>query len=313
VDADLTTGPDVSPAPDGSAAGGPAAGDPGPAGAAHPEPPAPEAPKPAPSGRNLPVAAGIGVLLGGLVVATLFTVKATFLIFMAVAIGIGLWEMARAFRANGINVPLVPIVAAGAAMWLCEYWWTNRAVLASLVLGVVAILAWRLTRGPDGYLRDVSAGVFLLAYLPFPALFVVAMLAAPDGARRVLIFVILVVCVDVGGYFAGSTLGRHPMAQAISPSKTWEGLAGSVLLCLIAGAVTVPLLLHGHVWQGLLTGAAAGVAAVVGDLAESAIKRDLKVKDLGSLLPGHGGVMDRLDSLLVAAPVAWLLLAVFVK
>jgi phosphatidate cytidylyltransferase len=313
VDADLTTGPDVSPAPDGSAAGGPAAGDPGPVGAAHPEPPAPEAPKPAPSGRNLPVAAGIGVLLGGLVVATLFTVKATFLIFMAVAIGIGLWEMARAFRANGINVPLVPIVAAGAAMWLCEYWWTNRAVLASLVLGVVAILAWRLTRGPDGYLRDVSAGVFLLAYLPFPALFVVAMLAAPDGARRVLIFVILVVCVDVGGYFAGSTLGRHPMAQAISPSKTWEGLAGSVLLCLIAGAVTVPLLLHGHVWQGLLTGAAAGVAAVVGDLAESAIKRDLKVKDLGSLLPGHGGVMDRLDSLLVAAPVAWLLLAVFVK
>jgi phosphatidate cytidylyltransferase len=305
VDADLTTGPDVSPA-DGAGAPGPA------------EPPEPraaegEAPKPAPSGRNLPVAAGIGVLLGGLVVATLFTVKATFLIFMAVAIGIGLWEMARAFRANGINVPLVPIVAAGAAMWLCEYWWTNRAVLASLILGVVAILAWRLTRGPDGYLRDVSAGVFLLAYLPFPALFVVAMLAAPDGARRVLIFVILVVCVDVGGYFAGSTLGRHPMAQAISPSKTWEGLAGSVLLCLIAGAVTVPLLLHGHVWQGLLTGAAAGVAAVVGDLAESAIKRDLKVKDLGSLLPGHGGVMDRLDSLLVAAPVAWLLLAVFVK
>jgi phosphatidate cytidylyltransferase len=305
VDADLTTGPDVSPA-DGAGAPGPA------------EPPEPraaegEAPKPAPSGRNLPVAAGIGVLLGGLVVATLFTVKATFLIFMAVAIGIGLWEMARAVRANGINVPLVPIVAAGAAMWLCEYWWTNRAVLASLVLGVVAILAWRLTRGPDGYLRDVSAGVFLLAYLPFPALFVVAMLAAPDGARRVLIFVILVVCVDVGGYFAGSTLGRHPMAQAISPSKTWEGLAGSVLLCLVAGAVTVPLLLHGHVWQGLLTGAAAGVAAVVGDLAESAIKRDLKVKDLGSLLPGHGGVMDRLDSLLVAAPVAWLLLAVFVK
>ena len=307
MDADLTTGPDVSPATDGPAASGPDPAEPQPAA------PEPEAPKPAPSGRNLPVAAAIGVLLGGLVFATLFTVKATFLIFMAVAIGIGLWEMARAFRANGINVPLVPIAAAGAAMWLCEYWWTNRAVLASLVLAVVVILAWRLTRGPDGYLRDVSASVFLLAYLPFPALFVVAMLAAPDGARRVLIFVILVVCVDVGGYFAGSTLGRHPMAQAISPSKTWEGLAGSVLLCLVAGAVTVPLLLHGHVWQGLVTGAAAGVAAVVGDLAESAIKRDLGIKDLGSILPGHGGVMDRLDSLLIAAPVAWLLLAVFIR
>jgi phosphatidate cytidylyltransferase len=252
------------------------------------------------------------VLLGGLVILTLFTVKATFLIFMGAAIGVGLWEMTRALRTSGINVPIIPIAAAGLAMWLCEYWWNNRAVLACLVLAVVAILAWRLTRGPDGYLRDVAAGVFVLGYLPFPALFVVAMLAAPDGARRVLIFVILVVCVDVGGYFAGSTLGRHPMAQAISPSKTWEGLSGSVLLCLAAGAVTVPLLLHGHVWQGLLTGAAAGVAAVVGDLAESAIKRDLKIKDLGSILPGHGGVMDRLDSLLVAAPVAWLLLTVFI-
>jgi phosphatidate cytidylyltransferase len=313
VDSDLTAGPDVPVA----ANSGPADnghtddGDPDVPAAGRPEPAEP--PKPAPSGRNLPVAAGIGVLLGGLVIATLFTVKATFLIFMAAAIGVGLWEMARALRSNGINVPVIPIAAAGAATWLCEYWWNNRAVLASLVLGVLAILAWRLTRGPDGYLRDVSAGVFLLGYLPFPALFVVAMLAAPDGARRVLIFVILVVCVDVGGFFAGSFLGRHPMAQAISPSKTWEGLAGSVLLCLAAGAVTVPLLLHGHVWQGLLTGAAAGVAAVVGDLAESAIKRDLKVKDLGSILPGHGGVMDRLDSLLVAAPVAWLLLAVFIK
>jgi phosphatidate cytidylyltransferase len=313
VDADLTAGPEASvsagngPADHGSTDGStddPAAGTP--AGGTEP-------PKPAPSGRNLPVAAAIGVLLGGLVIATLFTVKWTFLIFMAAAIGVGLWEMARALRTNGINVPLIPIAASGAAMWACEYWWDNRAVLASLVLGVLAILAWRLTRGPDGYLRDVASGVFLLGYLPFPALFVVAMLAAPDGNRRVLIFVILVVCVDVGGFFAGSFLGRHPMATAISPSKTWEGLAGSVLLCLAAGAVTVPWLLHGHVWQGLLTGAAAGVAAVAGDLAESAIKRDLGVKDLGSILPGHGGVMDRLDSLLVAAPVAWLLLAVFIR
>jgi len=293
VDADLTASPD----PDVSAS---------------PDAPA-DSPKPAPSGRNLPVAAAIGVLLGGLVIATLFTVKWTFLIFMAAAIAVGVWEMARALRTNGINVPVIPIAAAGAAMWACEYWWNNRAVLAALILGVLAILTWRLTRGPDGYLRDVSAGVFVLGYLPFPALFVVAMLAAHDGARRVLIFVILVVCVDVGGYFAGSLLGRHPMAQAISPSKTWEGLSGSVLLCLAAGAVTVPLLLHGHVWQGLLTGAAAGIAAVVGDLAESAIKRDLGIKDMGTLLPGHGGVMDRLDSLLVAAPVAWLLLAVFIR
>jgi phosphatidate cytidylyltransferase len=291
VDADLTPGTDAPPQPS--------------------EPPQPSGP--AKSGRNLPVAAAVGVVLGGLVIATLFTVKATFLIFMGAAIGVALWEITRALRGAGISVPAIPIAAAGLGMWLSEYWWNSRAVLAFGVMGVVAIIAVRLIRGPDGYLRDVSAGVFVLGYLPFPALFVVAMLAAPDGARRVLIFVVLTVCVDIGGYFAGSTLGRHPMAQIISPSKTWEGLAGSVLACLVAGAVLVPWLLHGHVWQGLLTGAATGVAAVLGDLAESAIKRDLKIKDMGSILPGHGGIMDRLDSLLIAAPVAWLLLTVFIR
>ena len=291
MDADLTSGPDAPPQP---------AEGPKPAG-------------PAKSGRNLPVAAAVGAVLGGLVIATLFTVKATFLIFMGAAIAGALWEITRALRGAGISVPAIPIAAAGLGMWLSEYWWSSKAVLAFAALGVVAILAVRLIRGPDGYLRDVSAGVFVLGYLPFPALFVVAMLAAPDGARRVLIFVVLTVCVDIGGYFAGSTLGRHPMAQIISPSKTWEGLGGSVLACLVAGAIMVPLLLHGHVWQGLLTGAATGVAAVLGDLAESAIKRDLKIKDMGSILPGHGGVMDRLDSLLIAAPVAWLLLTVFIR
>ena len=291
MDADLTPGTDAPPQP---------SEDPKPSG-------------PAKSGRNLPVAAAVGVVLGGLVIVTLFTVKATFLIFMGAAIGVALWEITRALRGAGILVPAIPIAAAGLGMWLSEYWWNSRAVLAFGVLGVVAILAVRLIRGPDGYLRDVSAGVFVLGYLPFPALFVVAMLAAPDGARRVLIFVVLTVCVDIGGYFAGSTLGRHPMAQLISPSKTWEGLAGSVVACLVAGAILVPWLLHGHVWQGLLTGAATGVAAVLGDLAESAIKRDLKIKDMGSILPGHGGIMDRLDSLLIAAPVAWLLLTVFIR
>jgi phosphatidate cytidylyltransferase len=144
---------------------------------------------------------------------------------------------------------------------------------------------------------------------------VIAMLAPADGARRVLTFVILTICSDIGGYFAGITLGRggrHPMAPVISPKKTWEGFAGSAVACLAAGALCLPLLLHGHAWQGLLTGAAAVVAATLGDLAESMIKRDLDLKDMGTLLPGHGGILDRLDSLLVCAPVIWLLLRAFV-
>jgi phosphatidate cytidylyltransferase len=143
------------------------------------------------------------------------------------------------------------------------------------------------------------------------------MLAPHDGGKRVIIFVVLTVCSDVGGYFAGITLspltGGHKLVPAISPKKTWEGLAGSAVLSIVAGAIMLPTLLHGHWWQGLIVGAAATAAAVFGDLAESMIKRDLGIKDMGSLLPGHGGILDRLDSLLACAPVVWLLLAAFVK
>jgi phosphatidate cytidylyltransferase len=192
------------------------------------------------------------------------------------------------------------------------YWVSAKAALAALGITAVVLLAWRLPGGAAGYLRDVTASVFTLAYLPLLAVFVPLMLTMADGPRRVLIFVLLTVCSDVGGYFAGILIGRHPMAPVISPKKTWEGFAGSVVACLAAGAITLPLLLHGHFWQGLLLGAAAVVAATLGDLIESMIKRDLEIKDMGTVFPGHGGAMDRLDSLLVVAPVAWLLMSVFV-
>jgi hypothetical protein len=137
------------------------------------------------------------------------------------------------------------------------------------------------------------------------------MLAPSDGGRRVLAFVAVTICSDIGGYFAGSFLGKHKLAPSISPKKTWEGLGGSLAACLIAGWLTLSYLLHDHWWQGLIFGFAVTVAAIVGDLVESTIKRDLGIKDMGSLLPGHGGVLDRIDSLLFAAPVAWLLLIAF--
>ena len=264
------------------------------------------------AGRNLPVAIAVGAGLGGLVVLTLLTVKATFLLYMGIAVVIALVELTSAFARRDINIPVIPVAAGGAAMVTCTYWLGPRAALAALGLTVIAVLAWRLPGGASGYVKDVTAGVFATAYLPLPASFVAAMLVPADGPRRVLTFIILTICSDIGGYFAGITLGRHLMAPAISPKKTWEGFAGSVVACLVAGALCLPLLLHGHAWQGLLTGAAAVLAATLGDLVESMIKRDLDIKDMGTLLPGHGGVLERLDSLLVAAPVVWLLLYVFI-
>jgi phosphatidate cytidylyltransferase len=271
-----------------------------------------ESKRPGRTGRNLPVAIAVGAGLGGLVLLTLLTVKATFLLYMGIAVVIALVELTGAFAKRDINIPLIPVAVGGAAMVTCMYWLGSRAALAALGLTVIAIWAWRLPGGASGYVKDVTAGVFATAYLPLPASFVAAMLVPADGPRRVLTFIILTICSDIGGYFAGISLGRHLMAPAISPKKTWEGFAGSVVACLVAGALCLPLLLHGHVWQGLLTGAAAVLAATLGDLVESMIKRDLDIKDMGTVLPGHGGILERLDSLLVCAPVVWLLLIAFI-
>jgi len=265
------------------------------------------------TGRNLPVAIGVGVVLGGLAVLTLFTVKATFLAYEGVAVAIALAELTSALAKRDINIPVIPVAAGGAAVITCTYWLGSRDALAALGLTVIAIFAWRLPGGTTGYVKDTTAGVFAFAYLPFLASFVAAMLVPADGGRRVLTFVIVTICSDIGGYFAGITVGRHPMAPVISPKKTWEGFAGSVAACLAAGGLCVTLLLHAHAWQGLLLGAAAVLAATVGDLVESMIKRDLDIKDMGTVLPGHGGILERLDSLLVCAPVIWLLLDTFVR
>jgi len=264
------------------------------------------------TGRNLPVAAAVGVLLGGLAIVTLFTLKVTFLVLVALAVGGALWEVSRAFANRNLAIPVIPVGAAGAAMLALAYWSGVQATLAAFVISVIVLLAWRLPGGAEGYVRDTTASVFALAYLPLLATFVALMLARPDGPRRVVIFVALAVCSDVGGYFAGILLGKHPMAPRISPRKTWEGLAGSLLAGLIGGAVLLVTLLHGHWWQGALLGIAAVAAAVLGDLVESMVKRDLDIKDMGNILPGHGGVMERIDSLLIVAPVAWLLLTVFI-
>ncbi len=268
--------------------------------------------KPARTGRNLPAAIAVGLCLGGLALLTLFTVKATFLLYVGIIVAVGLWEFSRALQSRDIHLPLIPIAAGGIAMVTLAYWTPAKWAAGALALAAILVLAWRLPGGAEGYVRDVTAGVFTLIYLPLMAAFVALLLAEPDGSRRVLIFLVLTVCSDTGGYLAGILIGKHPMARVISPKKTWEGLGGSIVACLVAGAIMVPDLLHGRLWQGLVLGIAAVAAATLGDLAESMMKRDLQIKDMGSLLPGHGGILDRLDSLLVMAPVIWLLLTLFV-
>jgi phosphatidate cytidylyltransferase len=263
------------------------------------------------TGRNLPIAVGVGVLLGALVLLSLYTVKEIFLGVIAIFLGVAGWELIRAFEVRGFRIAPLPLLVGGLAMLVTTYVWGASALIVSFALTAMATLLWRMPEGQNGYVRDVMAGLFAAAYVPFLAGFAALMLADRDGPDRVLTFIAVTVASDIGGYFAGSFLGRHKMAPAISPKKTWEGFGGSALTCMVVGALLLPWLVRGSWWQGVVVGAAAVFAATLGDLVESMIKRDLGIKDMGTLLPEHGGVLDRLDSLLFTVPVVWLLYEAF--
>jgi phosphatidate cytidylyltransferase len=275
-----------------------------------------EAPAPAGdhgrAGRNLPVAIAIGLTMGAVVLTSLYTVKPVFLAVVVVAIGYGMWEFVRALEAKDFHAPYLPLLAGSTAILCTSYALGRPAMTDSLLLTFVLIVAWRVVKGTEGLVGDLAVSVLALLYIGLLAGFCGLMLAAHDGDDRVATFVSTVVASDVGGYAAGVLFGRHPMAPRISPKKSWEGLAGSVVLCAIVGGILCTVLVGTQWWQGVLFGLAVVTSATLGDLGESMVKRDLGIKDMGTLLPGHGGVMDRLDSLLPTAPVAWALLAAFV-
>jgi len=267
-----------------------------------PTPPAvPElaAAPPSRAGRNLPVATAVGLGLLALVFGTLVWRKEAFLIFAVVAVCAALWELAQALTRRDLHVPLVPLLVGAVGILVSAYYAGAEAQLVSFMLTVGGVVIWRVVDGSGpGALRDCVAGAFAAAYLPFLAGFVVLMLDAPQGGRRVLLFILLVVASDVGGYTAGVLLGRHPMAPRVSPKKTWEGFGGAAVAALIAGVLLSMFMLGLPWWTGLICGTVILLTATAGDLGESMVKRDLGIKDMSSWLPGHGGVLDRLDSIL---------------
>lgn len=263
------------------------------------------------AGRNLPAAIGSGVVLGVLVLVSLLWVKWLFGVLAGVVLLIALRELIDAFAQRDIRLARTPLYLAIPAAMAAAYLWGPTALVFIIGLAFVVILLWRLRRGTDGYVRDASASAFVLAYLPLMAGFVMLMLAADDGPARIVTFIVLTIGNDIGGYATGVLFGRHPMAPQISPKKSWEGFAGSLVVQSLLGIGLFIWLVDAPWWQGLIMGAILTVTATAGDLAESAIKRDLGVKDMGTMLPGHGGIMDRLDSLVINAFAAWALFAMF--
>lgn len=264
------------------------------------------------AGRDLPAAIGVGVVLAAAVLGSLLYRKEIFVGLVSASVVLAVWELVGAFGTRKIQAPVIPLVVGSIGMLVSAYVARQEGLLVAFTMTAFGVLLWRIIDGIQGAVRDIAAGVFTAAYVPFLAGFTILMLAEADGAMRVLVFIGAVVASDVGGYAAGVLFGRHPMAPSVSPKKSWEGFAGSAVTSMVASSVGVTMLLDGPWWAGPAVGAAAAVTATLGDLSESLIKRDLGVKDMSSVLPGHGGMMDRLDSLLLSAPVGFVLLGYLV-
>lgn len=257
------------------------------------------------TGRNLPAATAVGVGLSALIAFALFYVPLLFVAIATFASFMAVRELSNALNKRGRSV--VNEVALPAAIVLppLAYFFGPEFSLGALALVVITAAWFRLRRGVEGYFNDFASTVLVIAYVPLLIGFATAMSNGELGAERVLVMILLTAGNDTGGYFAGIFFGKHPMAPNVSPKKSWEGMVGSLVTQALLGAFLVPVLIPIAAWQGLLLGLVMSVTATIGDLAESAIKRDLGIKDMSQALPGHGGFMDRLDSLLINAVVAW--------
>ncbi|MBA2953429.1 phosphatidate cytidylyltransferase [Nocardioides sp. MAH-18] len=270
------------------------------------------------AGRDLPAAITSAVVLVGAILASLLFWKTAFMVIVAIAVVVAIWELHRGLQAKDIDIPEQPLMLGGVVMVVVAYFWGTPALVSATAVTALITMLWLLRRGVDGYVQNATAAVFSLIYVPFLGSFVALLLAEGEGpnggglddpgVQGIITFIAITVASDTGGYVAGVLFGKHPMAPVISPKKSWEGFAGSAVFCLVAGWALVVYLLDGAWWVGLLLGAVAVVMATLGDLCESVIKRDLGIKDMSQVIPGHGGLMDRLDSLLATIAPTWLLL-----
>ena len=266
------------------------------------------------AGRNLPAAIAVSLALGGLVIATLVFAPRGWVLMVAVAMAVATHEVVRRLRDGGYVIPLLPLLVGGQAMvWLT---WPFGAAGALGAFGgtVLVCLTWRLfgeglRSQPVNYLRDASVTVFLAAWIPLCGSFAALLVYPPDGYARVFALMLGVVFSDIGGYAAGVLFGKHRLVPAISPKKSWEGLAGSLICGTTAAVLAVAFLMDKPAWVGVPLGLMLVTTATLGDLVESQVKRDLGIKDMGTLLPGHGGLMDRIDGALPSAVATWIVLS----
>jgi phosphatidate cytidylyltransferase len=262
-------------------------------------------------GRNLPAAITVGVVLVLVLLGSVLVLPQVFPVVAAIAMVAAVLELTRALSHGGLEVPAVPLLVGVIGMVVSTVVFGAEGLLLATAAAVCVLILWRVTESMGlTALRDVAGGVFALAWVPFLGCFLLLLMQRDQGPLLVLLAVLGPVGNDVGGYIAGVLFGRHPMAPSISPKKSWEGFAGSLVLGIATVTALAVLALGLPWWVGVAIGAVLVVVSTCGDLAESLLKRDLGIKDMGHLLPGHGGVLDRVDSILLAAPTTYVMLEV---
>lgn len=265
------------------------------------------------AGRDLKSATIAGIALLLLVIITLFVDRTLFAAVASIASWLAVRELLTVIVVGlSPRVNLVAQVAAPVIVW-SAFWGGIDWLLGTFVGAVIVVLAVRLLDGQNAYTHHVTRTSFALTYGSLFVGFAVLLAAADNGAWLVLSFILLTAGSDLGAYIAGVFWGKHPMAPIISPKKTWEGLAGAFVLNGLVGMILFPSVLDATWTQGVVASIVLTITATIGDLIESMIKRDLGIKDMSSLIPGHGGVMDRLDSLVINAFAAWVVFAYFLN
>ncbi|MBG6083861.1 phosphatidate cytidylyltransferase [Zhihengliuella flava] len=259
------------------------------------------------AGRNLPAAIGVGLVLIAVVLTGLFFFPVAFVGIAAVFGALGCWEVARALEGANTDVPLVPLVTGAVALPFAAHYGGPEALGFAVAGSILLICLWRLIEGAHGVVKSISASVGILLWVPFLLSFAVLLYSLDKGPLMVATLLLLVVANDTFGYLVGAFFGKHAMAPKISPKKSWEGFAGSAGGAVMVAILASIFLLDIPWWAGVPLAIATVAAATAGDLSESMVKRELGIKDMSNLLPGHGGVMDRLDSIVFASPAAYVI------
>jgi phosphatidate cytidylyltransferase len=262
------------------------------------------------AGRKLLPSIGVSIALFAIVWFSLRYERAIFAAIVALAMVLGVREMVNALKRADINLSFPAMVVASIGMASAAWFGGVNGLAVATAIALPSLLALLLPKGPENFIRSASAYALTLIYIPFLAGFLILLARPQNGFERMMTFVVLIACNDTFAYFTGLAFGKHTMAPKISPKKTWEGFIGSLIFTTIAGAFAFHYILDAQMWLGAIAGLLVVITGTSGDLIESAIKRDLAIKDMGDLLPGHGGVLDRIDSILFAAPALWLALEV---